>query len=604
MTKTKEEENKQNEENRENAREFASLQMQQLQQMQQFKTEQEQEVEALQQQLAKATGLLAETEEDVEHRRAELEEEVSKLSSENEKLRSSLKNASESEQALSAAQKKDKLKIQDMEKEMYLYTETLKKKEQFIQELQFQLEDVEASMNVDMVSPEEFEKVSEANKSLQSNLDAVKEKIQAERDLYKEHVQQLEEHMKALQSAVDGHEMERSKTVLAQEYLYDANQQLLKAESAWAEAEEKEMALRARLQSAEQREEQNRQTGALEAHVRELELQVARMKTQQEQDAEKEKVQDNMEALAAIAINEHPIYGKQLLDTGYKSVYATPIRNLIDPSIIPIWEKQRSFRVERADRIAKAIARKDDGFVFPGTIVIYSFDKEGLALEASRSTQGEEKEPPLSIAHGVLDGQHRIGAIRLLVEQGLMDPETPVLTEVFSINTQKEAAKLFREINQAEPVKLVDIPEDEEFDGSSSCGGDADSAACTEALAVENAIASSRVLKKEIIDGAVNQLVAQYPDMFKPSSRCRKPHLNIDNLRDELYQSNILETIGLTTDEELYQWMEARNTELQNLDMQQWYSGAKTITNTMEKAYSKSLHHKFFLGMGYGWLYK
>jgi hypothetical protein len=27
--------------------------------------------------------------------------------------------------------------------------------------------------------------------------------------------------------------------------------------------------------------------------------------------------------------------------------------------------------------------------------------------------------------------------------------------------------------------------------------------------------------------------------MFKPSSQCRTPHMNIDNLRDELFQAKI-----------------------------------------------------------------
>jgi hypothetical protein len=193
---------------------------------------------------------------------------------------------------------------------------------------------------------------------------------------------------------------------------------------------------------------------------------------------------------------------------------------------------------------------------------------------------------------------------------------------VYSLKTQKEAARLFREINQAEPVKLVDIPEDEEFEGSVGLSVDNDGASAGESSGSGSGsgsssgsgndsgndsdaatVASSRVLKKEIIDGAVNELVKEYPAMFKPSSRCRKPHLNIDNLRDELYQSNIIETRGLTTERELYQWMEMRNQELQDKEIKEWYSGATTITPAMKKAYEKSQTHSFFLGMGYGWLY-
>ena len=41
---------------------------------------------------------------------------------------------------------------------------------------------------------------------------------------------------------------------------------------------------------------------------------------------------------------------------------------------------------------------------------------------------------------------------------------------------------------------------------------------------------------KKIIDGAADKLRRRYSTMFKPSSACRTPHMNIDNLRDELFQ--------------------------------------------------------------------
>ena len=39
--------------------------------------------------------------------------------------------------------------------------------------------------------------------------------------------------------------------------------------------------------------------------------------------------------------------------------------------------------------------------------------------------------------------------------------------------------------------------------------------------------------------------------MFKPSSACRTPHMNIDNLRDELFQAGIVTRKGFQTDDQV-----------------------------------------------------
>ena len=72
-------------------------------------------------------------------------------------------------------------------------------------------------------------------------------------------------------------------------------------------------------------------------------------------------------------------------------------------------------------------------------------------------------------------------------------------------------AVIFTEINKAEPVKLLDLP-----------GG---------------TIKRTR----DIIDHAASHFADSYPHMFSTSTRCRPPHLNLDNLRDALFASKVIQ---------------------------------------------------------------
>ena len=54
--------------------------------------------------------------------------------------------------------------------------------------------------------------------------------------------------------------------------------------------------------------------------------------------------------------------------------------------------------------------------------------------------------------YGIIDGQHRVGAVGLLRRQGNYDGR--VLVEVFKLGSESEIAELFTEINKAEPVSM------------------------------------------------------------------------------------------------------------------------------------------------------
>ena len=86
-----------------------------------------------------------------------------------------------------------------------------------------------------------------------------------------------------------------------------------------------------------------------------------------------------------------------------------------------------------------------------------------------------------------------------------------IVIDVFTIKDDKQIADLFKEINSSEPVRLVDMP-DEGINESD----------------------------RQVISNAAEQLCGKYNEMFKSTARCRAPHLNIDNLRDDLFQNNYI----------------------------------------------------------------
>ena len=44
--------------------------------------------------------------------------------------------------------------------------------------------------------------------------------------------------------------------------------------------------------------------------------------------------------------------------------------------------------------------------------------------------------------------------------------------------------------------------------------------------------------------------------MFKPSTNCRPPHLNVDILRNEIHKAGLIGKLGIASGEELIRWYE------------------------------------------------
>lgn len=159
----------------------------------------------------------------------------------------------------------------------------------------------------------------------------------------------------------------------------------------------------------------------------------------------------------------HPTFGALLRDFGYKKVYAMPAGRLADKSAVRVYEQQRAFRSDRAVTIADRKAA--DKFAVPGVISLAegtarTRDGDGSAREPASGARGALAEffrgPERSVS--ILDGQHRVGAIEILLRRGVIRDTDEVLVEVFPDVSDAKAAELFTEINAAQPVRFVDMP--------------------------------------------------------------------------------------------------------------------------------------------------
>lgn len=278
----------------------------------------------------------------------------------------------------------------------------------------------------------------------------------------------------------------------------------------------------------------------------------------------------------------HPHFGELVADLGYKKVYLTSVRALAHT---PVWEKQRILRPERAARIAQAKIQKSNTrkpldsasamIGLSGVITMYVDEKTGKC--------------------GIVDGQHRAGALILLSQQGKWDELTRnILVDVFTTSSDEDVTELFKEINSAEPVRLVDMP-----------GADAPATSVKAAL-----------------DEAVDALANKYPEMFKVSARCRPPHLNADVLRDEIFQADVMSRHGLKTTKDLLRFLDKANAALAKKSDAQWeklwteatvdisiddsaQAGAapKARPKALDQALKKAKTQGFFLGLHKGWLH-
>ena len=165
-----------------------------------------------------------------------------------------------------------------------------------------------------------------------------------------------------------------------------------------------------------------------------------------------------------------------------------------------------------------------------------------------------------------------------------------ILVEVFTQNPSSStthARDIFVEINKAEPVKLVDMP-------GVAKGAD-----------------------RRIINDAATQLEERFPHMFKASQRCHSPHLNIDNLRDAIFASGLLNKYKITTKTALLKLMLQKNDEMAekyagkdkpvttiptDTDEVKLTKGALAKERKFQSALAKAKKFNFYLGLDSSWL--
>ena len=260
---------------------------------------------------------------------------------------------------------------------------------------------------------------------------------------------------------------------------------------------------------------------------------------------------------AMTATAEHPILGSLIVDMGYKRVYKSELTKLLQ---VPIWKKQRILRPERAKKIAayKLKGRSEGDLLgLPGVITLYHDASTGQL--------------------GILDGQHRLGALVILSDnQAWPKDEQNIMVDVFETDGEAQVKDLFAEINSAEPLKLVDMPGE---------GADDD--------------------LRSVLAEAADGLAALYPDMFKASQRCRPPHVNKDNLRDDLFQNEVLQRHGIKNAAGLLKHIEGVNKKISERPRKDW-----TVLNSrlspekasFEDSLAKATKNGFFLGLDSTWM--
>lgn len=175
---------------------------------------------------------------------------------------------------------------------------------------------------------------------------------------------------------------------------------------------------------------------------------------------------------------------------------------------------------------------------------------------------------------GLLDGQHRVGALRMLADSDvLMSAAHLILVEVFPVRRAEDVKRLFTEINTCQPVSIIDMPD------MADAG------------------------EKAIINEAAEALRIAYPAMFKASANCRLPHVNIDNLRDAIFKANVVGRAGMGSAAQLVEWVRAKNNLIAKRSDAEWresYRGRNA--DTVGKAVDKARANGFFLGLEPNWL--
>jgi hypothetical protein len=306
-------------------------------------------------------------------------------------------------------------------------------------------------------------------------------------------------------------------------------------------------------------------------------LQRVREQTERKADSLEHELAERQAALVKVheTLNQlraplHPTYGQLLLESGNRRVFAACPKRLTNKELFPTYHAQRAYRPERAELIAASV-RKDDRFKgFPGMISMFE-----LVGQAAAETRGNQ-------VRGIVDGQHRIGAVEKLLSSGHWPEDRKVVIEVFSVEDPADAARLFMQINKMQPVLDVDmVPIQAAVAESLEQAADAEEV---------TRIKEETAIKAEI-DACVAGFEVKYAALFKETPRCRPPHVHADSLRDALFKHTEARASAKKGAGELMRFIMRKNEEIKDL----------IATNDSREA-AKARANSFYLGMSKAWL--
>lgn len=245
--------------------------------------------------------------------------------------------------------------------------------------------------------------------------------------------------------------------------------------------------------------------------------------------------------------------GRLLIILGSMEVHCVSCRALLRS--VPVWHLQRQPSPERVDAIAAAVQAtlSSQGRLHcpPGVITCFALQGD------RRSSIGTPQ------ACGVVDGQHRLLAFQQVLEApgAPADLDCELLVNLHRVGGDEEVKELFLALNKAESVQEVDLP--------------------------------SRLApaSKQVIDAAVAELASRFPDMFKPSARCRPPHIHADSLRNLIFRQGTVQTRGIKAPSVLVAHLEAVNAQLRGRQVGDWPTALRG------KALAKARKYGLFIGL-------
>jgi hypothetical protein len=112
--------------------------------------------------------------------------------------------------------------------------------------------------------------------------------------------------------------------------------------------------------------------------------------------------------------------------------------------------------------------------------------------------------------------------------------------------------------------------------------------------------------EREAINEVVQGLLKDFgKHFFKPSSRCRMPHLHVDNLREALAESPVARAHAANGTQALREWVLETNKQLEARSDRDWHAYNKSRngqSKSFPDALAKCRRHGFFLGLDSTWL--